>query len=76
MIQALRRAEQMAGGAGVHQQVLVGGGSQGTAHGRQTGNKLRHWELELADEHTAGGRHVEAGAVFAGGQRQRQVGDQ
>jgi hypothetical protein len=34
MIQALRRAQQMAHGAGVHRQILVGGGSERTAHGR------------------------------------------
>jgi hypothetical protein len=63
----------MAHGAGVHQQILVGGGSERTAHGRQPGNKLRHREFELADEYTAGGGHGEASAVLSGGQRQREI---
>lgn len=41
MIQTLRRAEQGVpsgpGSAGVHQQVMIGGGTQGTTHGRQPG---------------------------------------
>ena len=47
-------------GAGIHQQILVGGGAERMAHGGQTGNKLRHREFELADEHAAGGGHGES----------------
>jgi hypothetical protein len=54
----------------------LGGGTEGTAPRRQAGNELRHRKFELADEHTAGGGHVEAGAVLAGGQRQCEVGNQ
>src|ERR671922_1267877 len=66
----------MAGGAGVHHQVLIGGHSERTAQAGQTGNKLWYWQLELAHEHTARGGHGEAGAVLPGGQCQRQIGDQ
>ena len=41
VIQALRGTEQIAARTGVHQQVLVGGGSYGAAHRRQPRNKLR-----------------------------------
>jgi len=76
MIEALGSAQQMARGAGVHQQILVGGGPERTAHGGQPGNELRHGEFELADQDTAGGGHDETGAVLPGGQCQGEVGYQ
>ena len=44
----------MARCAGIDQQIVIGAGSHATAHGRQTGNKLRSGQFELADQHTAG----------------------
>ena len=76
VIQTLRRAEQIAAGPGVHQQVLVGGRSHRAAHRRQAGNKLRRGQLELADQDTARGGYGETSAVFARGQRQGQIGHQ
>jgi len=40
VIESLRCAQQIAAGARIHQQVLIGGGSQGAAHGRQPAHKL------------------------------------
>lgn len=76
MVQALRGAEQMAGGACVHQKMLIGSHSQRAAHDGQAADKLRHGEFELADEDTSRRRNWKADAVRAGGQRQGEVGDQ
>jgi hypothetical protein len=48
----------------------------GSAHRRQTRNKLRCRQFELTDQHPAGGWDAETGAVFAGGQSERQIGHQ
>ncbi len=66
----------MAGGTRIHQQILIGVGPDRRAHDCQTGNKLRYGQLELADQHTAGGGHNEAHAVLPGGQRQCEIGHQ
>src|SRR6266699_6237117 len=66
----------MASSTSVHQQVVIGGGSHSAAHRRQTRNKLRHGQLELADQHAAGGGNREAGAPRACGQRKSQIGHQ
>ena len=76
VIQTLRGAEQMAGGARIHEQVLIGGRSQSTAHGGQAADELRDGQFELADQHTARRRDGKAEAVRAGRQRQGEVGDQ
>ncbi len=76
VIQALGRIEQMAGGARIHEQVLIGGISQDAPHGGQAADELRDGQFELADQHTARRRDGKAGAVRAGRQRQREVGDQ
>jgi hypothetical protein len=50
--------------------------SHGSAHRRQTENKLRCGQFELTDQDTARRGYAETGAVFARGQRQRQIGYQ
>jgi hypothetical protein len=76
VIQSLRRIEQMAGGARIHEQVLIGGISQDAPHGGQAADELRNRQFELANQHTARNWYGKAGAVRSGCQRQRQVGDQ
>jgi hypothetical protein len=73
VIQSLRCAEQIAAGARVHQQVLIGGRSQGSAHHRQPTHKLGRGQFKLADQNPARSGNREAGAVFARGQRQSQI---
>ena len=60
MIQALGRTEQMAGGARIHEQVLIGGIAHGSPHGGQAADELRDGKFELADQHTARSRDGKA----------------
>jgi len=76
VIQTLRSAEQMACGARVHEEMLIGGRSQGTAHEREAADKLRDRKFELADEDAAPRRDRKAKAVGASRQRQGEVGNQ
>jgi hypothetical protein len=64
-MQTLRRAEQMACGARVHEKMLIGGRSQSTAHVGEAADKLRDRKFELADENTAARRDGKAKAVCA-----------
>jgi hypothetical protein len=73
VIESLRRAQQIAAGPRIHQQVLIGGRAQGSAHHRQPAYKLRRGQFELADQNPTCRGNGETGAIFAGGQRQRQV---
>jgi hypothetical protein len=59
-LEALRRAEQMAGGAGVDKQVLIGAAAHGVPHRSQAADELRDRQLELADEHAARGGNRKA----------------
>jgi hypothetical protein len=76
MGQTLGGAEQMAGGARVHQKVLIGGGSQRAAHKGEAADKLRDRKFELAHQDAARRGDGKADAVRASRQRQSQVGDQ
>ena len=69
VLQALRRAEQMAGSAGVDQEVEIRGASQRAAHEGEAADKLRDGEFELADQDAARSGDGKPGAVRAGGQR-------
>src|SRR6266478_279649 len=66
VVQALRGAEQMAGGARVYQKMLIGSRSQHAAHEGETADELRDGQLELADEDAARRGDGEADAVNAG----------
>ncbi len=68
VIQTLRGAEQMARGARIHEEMLIGGRSQGTAHEREAADKLRDRKFELADEHTAPRRDGKTKAIHTGRQ--------
>jgi hypothetical protein len=48
--------------------MLIGGGSQRTAHEREAADKLRDRKFELADEDPARGRDGKAKAVRTGRQ--------
>ena len=76
MTEPWRGTEQVAGGTRVHQQPLVGGGTQGAAHAGQTADELRHGQLELTDQDTPCRRNGKADAVRTGRQRESQIGDQ
>jgi hypothetical protein len=49
VIQAAWRAEQMAGGFGVDEQIGIGRRADRFAHRSQASGELRRWQLELAD---------------------------
>src|SRR5207245_9725917 len=49
MIPTLHGAEQVTGGARVHQKVLIRSRAQGAAHEGETADKLRDGQFELAD---------------------------
>ena len=66
----------MPGGTRIHEEILICGRSHVATHERQTANELRDGQFELADQHAARRRDGKAGAVRAGRQRQREVGDQ
>ena len=76
VIQALGCAEQVAGGACIHEQVLIRRVSHDATHGGQAADELRDGQLKLADEHTARCRDGKPGAVRTGCQRQRQIRNQ
>ena len=76
VIQALRGAERMAGGARVHQKILIGGRTQRAAHQGEAADELRDGQFELADEDSARRGDGKADAVRTGRERQRKIGDQ
>jgi hypothetical protein len=76
VIQSLRCAEQMAGGASVDQETKIGGAAHGSPHDRQAADKLRDGKFELADQDTARSGDGKPGAVRAGRQREGEVGNQ
>ena len=76
VVQSLRGAEQMAGGARVHQKILIGGRTQRSAHQGEAADELRDGQFELADEDSARRGDGKADAVRTGRERQRKIGDQ
>jgi hypothetical protein len=64
--ESLRRAEQMALGACVHQKLLIGGCAQRTPHDGKAADELRDGKFELTDQDTARRRDGKADAVRAG----------
>src|SRR5204862_7377210 len=76
VMQSLRRAEQMAGGAGVDQEIEIRGGAHSSSHDRQTADKLRDGKFELADQDAARRGDGTPSAVRTGRQREGEVGDQ
>lgn len=80
MAQPLSSAEQMPGGACVHQRMQIHSPgkrwSQRAAHNGKTADELGERELELADEYATRRSYGKAQTVRAGRQRQSEVGDQ
>jgi hypothetical protein len=56
--------------------MLIGGRSQGAAHGGEAADKLRDRKFELADENPAPRRDGKAQAVDASRQCQGEIGNQ
>jgi hypothetical protein len=69
MIQPLCGTEEMSDSARVHQEMLIGGSSQGAAHDGEAIYKLWHGQLELTDQNTARRRDRKPDAIGTGGQR-------
>ncbi len=76
VVQALRCTEQMAGGAGIHQQMVIGSCSQAAPHECQAADEWAQGQFKLADEHAARGRDRKSQPVAAGGQREGEIGNQ
>src|SRR5579862_4563379 len=66
MVETLCGAKQVAGGARVHQKMLIGGCAESAPHDGEAADELRHGQLELADQYAAWRRHGKANVVRTG----------